>query len=57
MEKNNRTDQSDIAMLYRGMHGRIIFIDKDHNALLENIPKLKCDHIYVGREVSVPGEI
>ena len=28
IEENNRTDQSSIAILYRGMYGRIIFIDK-----------------------------
>jgi hypothetical protein len=39
MEENKRMDQSSIAMLYRGMHGQIIFIDKDHNRLLVNSPK------------------
>ena len=43
IDENNRTDQSSIAILYRGMHERIIFIDKDHNLLLENFLKLLCD--------------
>jgi hypothetical protein len=40
IEENKRTDQRGIAILYRGIHGGIIFVDEDHNGLLVNSPKL-----------------
>jgi hypothetical protein len=40
IQEKKRTDGRGIAMLNRGMHGGIVFVDKNYNALLVNIPKI-----------------